>query len=414
MPQQAFTTENRAMLALAASALFDAPLALPQNVDFAALLAAVRAQALDGVLCDGLSSLPEDAVPLDVMQVWQSRAVALMRKSATLQAAQAALLATCRRLEIPAVILKGFSAAVCYPAPDLRAAGDIDCLVPPARLDALCHALEVDGFVREEGLDEHHVAYCKNGVELEIHFKISGLPTGAIGDLLQSEVFDSIFARAEEAELYGERFPVPCPYHQALILLLHIAKHLRDGGVGLRQVLDFALFVKMHHTVLDFDFLQLLSRIGLYRFTALLLLGCTRHLGLPAALVPWCLDADAEMADALFSDFLTGGNFGRAEESYAGSGMAHKGRKKGERAFSAALRGVADMCRLEWPACRKFPPLLLLLVPFWILRRLLDRSKPRVRPVRMIKNAQKRAEFYDSIGFFDPEEPPPSIDKSLH
>ena len=90
MPQQAFTTENRAMLALAASALFDAPLALPQNVDFAALLAAVRAQALDGVLCDGLSSLPEDAVPLDVMQMWQSRAVALMRKSATLQAAQAA------------------------------------------------------------------------------------------------------------------------------------------------------------------------------------------------------------------------------------------------------------------------------------------------------------------------------------
>ena len=80
----------------------------------------MRAQALDGVLCDGLSSLPEDAVPLDVMQAWQARAIALIRKSNKLQQAQAALLATCRRLDIPAVILKGFSAAVYYPAPDLR------------------------------------------------------------------------------------------------------------------------------------------------------------------------------------------------------------------------------------------------------------------------------------------------------
>ena len=157
MSQTEFSKADRAMLALAASALFGAPLAFPADTDFAALFDAVRAQALTGVLSDGLASLAEDAVPLAVMQEWQTHVVALLRKSATLLQAQSDLLSLCRANEIPAVILKGFSAAVCYPTPDLRAAGDVDCLVPPERLPALCALLEREGFVREEGLDEHHV-----------------------------------------------------------------------------------------------------------------------------------------------------------------------------------------------------------------------------------------------------------------
>jgi hypothetical protein len=107
----------------------------------------------------------------------------------------------------------------------------------------------------------------------------------------------------------------------------------------------------------------------------------------------------------LFADFLTGANFGRGEQAkdYAGSGMAHKGRRRGENVLLAALRGVAEMCRLEWPASRKFPPLLLFLVPFWILRRLLDRSKPHVRPVRMLRSAATRAAFYDTLAIFSPD-----------
>lgn len=414
MPDLHPTKAQAAMLSLAAGALFDAPVQLPPDTDFEALFTAVREQALPGVLSEGLTSLQEDAVPLAVMQRWQSHVVAILQKNAALLQAQSDLLSLCRERGIPALILKGFSAAVYYPVPDLRACGDVDCLIPPQRLNELCLALEEGGFEREPGLDEHHVAYHKDGVMLEIHFKVSGLPEGEVGELLQGKFFADIFDKATEAQVLGERFPVPAPHHQAMILLLHIAKHLQDGGVGLRQVLDLALFAKHHQTVFDFDFIHLLRTCGLYRFTETLLLGCTRHLGLPTALVPWCLEGDSDLADALFADFLTGGNFGRAEQTYAGSGMAHKGRRRGESAFAAAVRGVCDMCRLEWPACRKFPPLLLILVPFWILRRLLDRSKPRVRPVKMLRSAEARATLYDELAFFAPDAPKDgaSIDKT--
>ena len=402
--------ENRkqaqgALLQLTAHAAFGAPLSLSPEVDFSALLAVAKEQALVGVAGEGLSALSDDAMPLSVLREWQAYTVALLHKNERLLEAQGDLLALCRERGIPAVILKGFSAAVNYPTPDLRASGDIDCLVPPGRLPEVCEALEQAGFAREEGLDEHHVAYVKDGVMLEIHFKISGLPKGEIGDFLQERIFANVFEKAEEAELYGECFPVPSPHHQALILLLHIVKHLQDGGVGLRQVLDFALFVKNHPTVFDFDFVQLLLHCGLYRFTGVLCLGCVRHLGLPREAVPFCTEGDVGAADLLFADFLTGANFGRGEDAkaYAGSGMAHKGRKRGEPVLLAALRGVAEMCRLEWPASKKCGLLLVFLVPFWILRRVLDRSKPRVRPVRMLRSAATRAEFYDTLCIFSPD-----------
>ena len=190
---QTNTAAGKAMLSLAANALFGAPLTLERDTDFEALFAAVGEQAMLGVLSEGLSTLPEDAVPLAVMQRWQSHAVAILRKNAALLEAQSGLLALCREAGAPAVILKGFSAALSYPVPDLRASGDIDCLVPPAHLAALCALLEREGYLREEGLDEHHVAYCKDGVMLEIHFKVSGLPDGAVGE---ESTFDEMMAQA--------------------------------------------------------------------------------------------------------------------------------------------------------------------------------------------------------------------------
>ena len=392
---------------LTATALFGAPLTLAEGVDLAEVLRVARAQALTGIAGEGLSTLPDGAVPAEVMREWQIETLPIIRKNAALLAAQSTLLAHCRALGIPAVVLKGFSAAVEYPTPDLRASGDVDLLVPQERLPELCARLESEGYARIEGLDEHHVAYGKDGVMLELHFKIPGMPEGPAGERL-TNAFADLFERAETAELEGERFPVPAPRHRALILLLHIAKHLLDGGVGLRQVTDLALFADRHREVFDGDFLALLRECGLYRFAEALFAGCVRYLRLPCEAAPWCEGADPTTVETLFSDFLTSANFGRGEDKgYTGSGMAHKGRRRGEPVFFAALRGVAEMCRREWPASQKCGVLLCFLVPFWIIRRLLDRKQPRVHPFKMLRSAGKRAGFYDTLAFFEPEKTDP-------
>ena len=397
------TAAQSAVLSLCARALFGAPLDLQGGLDFSEVLQTARVQALTGVASEGLSDLPDEAVPAEVMREWQIETLAIIRKNAALLSAQSVLLAHCRALEVPAVILKGFSAAAAYPTPDLRASGDVDILVPQKRLPELCTLLESEGYERVEGLDEHHVAYAKDGVMLELHFKIPGMPEGPAGERLGA-AFADLFERAETAELEGERFPVPAPRHQALILLLHIAKHLLDGGVGLRQVLDLALFADRHREVFDGAFLALLRECGLYRFAVALFAGCVQYLHLPREAAPWCEGADPATVETLFADFLTGANFGRGKAvDYTGSGMAHKGRRRGEPVFFAALRGVADMCRREWPASQKCGVLLCFLVPFWIIRRLLDRKQPRVHPFRMLRSAGKRAAFYDTLAFFEPE-----------
>lgn len=398
---QALTKADAALLSLLAGAAFGAPVRLEENTDFAAVLEAARRQALVGVAGEGLEALQEGAVLREVLHEWQSYTLALIRKNERLLQAQTRLLALCRKAQIPAVIMKGFCAALDYPTPDLRAGGDVDCLVPRERLDALCALLEENGYQREAGLDEHHVGYECDGVLLEIHFQISGMPQGESGAIL-TRAFADIFERAEQATLAGACFPIPCARHRALILILHIAKHLCDGGVGLRQVLDFALFLHRHADAFDATLVELLREAGLYRFTCALTQGCVRYLQLPAEDAAFCKDAcDEALCEALFADFLKGANFGAgARLEYAGSGMAHKGRRRFEPVLFSAVRGVCDMCRLEWPAAKKCSLLLLFLVPFWVIRRLLDRTKPRVRPLRMLHAAGKRATVHDALALF--------------
>ena len=72
---------QQALLALTAHAAFGVPLSLPEELDYAALYAVAKEQALVGIAGEGLSVLPEDAVPLSVLREWQAHTVALLRKN---------------------------------------------------------------------------------------------------------------------------------------------------------------------------------------------------------------------------------------------------------------------------------------------------------------------------------------------
>ena len=378
------------------TALWGAPLTLPEEIDFDALLALAEAHMIHGIVGEGLGALAEDALPESTLQALQDKALLILRHSEALTDAQCALLCYLESAHIKAAILKGDGVARLYPTPDLRVSGDIDILLAAENLPTVETHLRHLGYQKSTIQNDHHTVLKKDAVKIELHLTPAGIPTDEIGDKITALLTDTLDT-ARTVTLKGRKLPVPAPQNQALILLLHMQQHLREGGLGLRQLIDWALFLA-HDLPLEMqdDLKAVLADIGLLRFAATVTEAAVRHLGLPPEKSPFSA-GDASLADALFADMLKAGNFGHAHTDFAGSAIITLHGKGDKSGLAAALTGVRTKCEKEWPTAKKHRFLLVPLVPYWILRRIL---RSPVRPLSMLRSASARTALYDKLSLF--------------
>ena len=115
--------------------------------------------------------------------------------------------------------------------------GDVDFLVPPEYFEkarALMEENEYE-FSSDHGTDRDY-SYTKRGAVLELHHRYSDEKWDIDPLILKS--FPDISIR----ELFNHRFPVLPEMVNGLILLDHVRHHLQ-GGLGIRQIIDWMMFV---------------------------------------------------------------------------------------------------------------------------------------------------------------------------
>ena len=237
---------------------------------------------------------------------WQKHCFLRQAEWARVMHAQDQLLQLLEANHIPCVILKGAAAAMAYPHPTLRSMGDVDFLVRRADFEKAAALLEANGYALTEGKDlkiSHHYRYEKNRIRFELH---RGIPIVAESDEKWMAFFEAGIDAREWHETEGHRFPVFPATLNGLVLIFHINQHLRSG-LGLRQIIDWMMYV---HTLPadQWEKLQpLLEETGHTRLARTVTLLCQRYLGLRKI-----VDEDASLpVDALLAYILDHGNFGR-------------------------------------------------------------------------------------------------------
>ena len=152
------------------------------------------------------------------------------------------LLKLLEREKIECVIIKGAAAAVAYPKPALRRAGDVDFLVRQDDFEKAAKVLEENGYVLEQGKNEEHHHYCyeKDGVSFELHRRL-GIVREENRELIKA--FEDGITRREFREIETFRFPILPVELNGLSLMFHINQHIRTG-LGLRQILDWMLYLR--------------------------------------------------------------------------------------------------------------------------------------------------------------------------
>lgn len=292
-------------------------------------------------------------------------------------------------ITVPYVILKGTSAAQYYKYPMLRSMGDIDIITNHNDYKSACEMLLCSDYKEilnhPETEYERHRLFSKNGIIVEIHSYFSML-----NDPKKAEFFDNqIICNINSTHVLPDEI-------NGLVLLEHINQHMEEG-LGLRQIIDWMMFVdKCLPDDSCSSFLELTEKTGLYNLAIITTRMCELFLGLSHR--KWCENADDNLCKELLDYIFSCGNFGKKKTSESDIGQKIFARARSPRAIIKLLqeRGL-----INWKLLHKYQ----LLRPFaWLyqiyryLRKGFGRDKAVIKLKSEYEAAKRRNALFDELG----------------
>ena len=210
-------------------------------------------------------------------------------------------------ITVPYVILKGTEAAKYYPYPEYRAMGDIDIMTQREDFETACDMLISAGYEELNNGELRHREFIKNGIIIEVHRYFASL-----NDPRQAEYLDDLII-----ENINPSHVLPDMVN-GLVLLEHISQHL-EHGLGLRQILDWMMFVNECLPDQKWpEFREMAQNIGLEKLAITATRMCEIYLSLPDR--RWCSNADDNLCEDFMEYVVNAGNFGNKWENESRAG----------------------------------------------------------------------------------------------
>ena len=298
--------------------------------------------------------------------------------------------------DIAYTILKGASAAINYPKPCYRSMGDIDVLVNPIQFDNAVQILSLNGYNVKKNNSSRHAEVFHNGLEIEIHKCYSMFSDRETFIFFENELLEGL-NKVTPVQVDGYRFNMLGPCENGLVFLEHIDHHLQ-GGIGLRQIIDWMLYVDKHVT--DAFWQNILEpkirKTGLKTLAITVTRMCQMYLGLRED-ITWCNGADDQLATELISIILARGNFGHKE----GSANRIATVLHSTSGVKGTFRLLQYRGEMLWPALKKHPWLR----PFaWMyqlcryIREGLKVKNPLKSFAKQARETSKQKELFEKLG----------------
>ena len=261
-----------------------------------------RQQALVGVLDDVFQRLPENQLPpSDLQEELDEQTAKIGRIYHTHEHHVKELEELLERLGLHGCILKGTGLAHLYPIPERRMCGDIDLWIQGNR-DAVVAAF------KDAGYPVYDIIYqeCKVGVfldtEVEVHFHPSKMYNPFSNARLQRFFEENSPIREDVAITY------PDARFNAVFCMAHMFRHYLEGGIGLRQMMDYYFVLKELAPEDRKPVMKTLTRLGMKRFTASVMTCIQFNFGLEDEYL--LCPPDRKLGGKLVNDIIAMGNFG--------------------------------------------------------------------------------------------------------
>lgn len=280
------------------------------------------------------------------------------------------------RQGIDYIPLKGTVLKELYPAPELRSMSDADILIRFEQYDRIRPLMLELGYVPQEE-NEYDLVWDKpQALHVELHKRLiptyvedyTAIGTGWENAVRVSETSGRHMMSAEDEYVF---------------LFVHLAKHYRHGGVGLKQMTDLYVYSKAHPDMDDTCITRKLAEMSLDVF----------HRNIRETLTTWFEGESAtEKTDFITDVIFKSGAFGTREQT-ALSGAVKKAEKNTDISYcrirfnafwQALFLPYADMCE-KYPFLRRVP---ILLPVMWVYRWIVSLIWKRRKITAAVKTVQ--------------------------
>lgn len=311
--------QHEILLAIVRCALWGTSPSVTSAPDWSVILKLAEQQTLTGLVAEAVPHLPSEYQPPASDRVkLQSKVMRIYQSHALLNRKVAQTNEFLRSNGIRTVLFKGQGIALNYPNPLSRQCGDIDLYVGQEQFLKAMDILEPD---KEHDASKYahlkHFNTESDGVDIEIHRIAEILPgIGQDRRFQQWTVSQLTGPDLQKAEIGGSVVSLPPVDFNALYIMNHAWHHFMTGGIGLRQLCDWSIFLHRYHDRIDTGKLkENLKSFGLTRAWQIFASVAVRYLGLPPEECPLYNGRYDNKADKVLEVIWREGNFGKHSDS---------------------------------------------------------------------------------------------------
>lgn len=342
---------QQGILTLLRCAVTGEALALPDGFDWEAAQPYIRQHQIGALIFEGAVNCGVDKTLPQMQRLFQLYCKNLMVSEGQMRAVDR-LYEAFEQAGVDYMPVKGCNMKRRYPKPELRTMGDADILIKLEQYGRIRPIMKDLGY--EEVLEsDHELIWRTKFLELELHKRL--IPS------YNKDYFRYFGDGWQLAKVHNGTRWAMTPEDEYIYLFTHFAKHYRDGGIGLRHVLDLWVYERSV-PALDEDYVeQELNKLQLLEFRQ----------NISRLIKNWFCGEEMDEKTAFISEFVfDSGSWGSKANKEAASG-ARDTRDAGSVCKGKILRTrkilfppVLGM-KQKYPVLRKVPALLPV---FWVVR----------------------------------------------
>lgn len=224
-------------------------------------------QTVTGFVTDGIDLLEGQLKPFDeTLDPFLSDTMATEKRNLKLDTAIPKIVGYLEKDGLRPVVVKGQVLAREYRFPRHRQCGDIDLLFTPEDYSRARELLIPKASkVEDEFAEILHQGMKFGSIEVELHGAVSTLMSRSLDRklaALQAEMFAGGDFR--KVDIGGSVVSAPPVWFDSVYIFVHMLHHYWSMGVGLRQILDWAVYVTGHYDEIDMPRLdKVITELGL-------------------------------------------------------------------------------------------------------------------------------------------------------
>ncbi len=279
-----------------------------ENIDWDEIFRLAQIHSVQAILYMAVDKLDEKPPIYNALKEQFLRSVNI---SALQEAGMEQVIKKLTSENIDHMLMKGYILRNYYPDKEARTFGDIDFLINECDREKSHKALLDIGFkYDEEAYNKYVWTYNKGVLHIEVH-------TDIIYEKLFND-FDYIGYFREKADnkvlINGNTYELKKEDH-FIYVLVHLAKHFYNAGVGIRMILDIVVFIQKYGKTMDFNYINKeLSYIKLKDFSNTIFYICKKYFDTNIE----CTPVDNDKAEQIMRYIIDHGVFGFDEKDIQG------------------------------------------------------------------------------------------------